>query len=184
MSAGLSNFGNFVLFQVVWFACVLGAAEGHPWLGVGCTAAFALVHVAFFARAPHRFAGEVKLLLLVTLIGTVLDSGLRAAGLLGYSSVPESWPSFLAPPWIIALWTSFAALLRHSLSWLRPKLVLAFLFGAIGGPMSFLGGRRLGAVDLGEPESLALAALAVEWALLTPLLLRFALPSEPTSTRK
>jgi hypothetical protein len=26
--------GNFVAFQTGWFACVLGAANGMPWLGV------------------------------------------------------------------------------------------------------------------------------------------------------
>ncbi|MEK9940662.1 MAG: DUF2878 family protein, partial [Methylotenera sp.] len=28
---------NFVLFQLAWFACVLGAANSQPWLGVGVT---------------------------------------------------------------------------------------------------------------------------------------------------
>jgi hypothetical protein len=28
---------NFVLIQAAWFACVLGAARGMPWLGVFAT---------------------------------------------------------------------------------------------------------------------------------------------------
>ena len=28
---------NFLLFQVAWFACVMGAGNGMPWLGVAVT---------------------------------------------------------------------------------------------------------------------------------------------------
>ena len=29
----MSKLANFVGFQLCWFACVLGAARGHEWLG-------------------------------------------------------------------------------------------------------------------------------------------------------
>ena len=29
------NLSNFLIFQAVWAACVLGAAAGHPWPGAG-----------------------------------------------------------------------------------------------------------------------------------------------------
>ncbi len=162
----LANAANFVLFQLVWFACVMGAAAGRPWLGPLAVAAWLALH-AFWPGRPR----ELKLVLAVTLIGTAVDSALRAVGLLGYSAVPGGWPTFVAPPWIIALWAAFAALLRHSLAWLTPRPWLGAAFGAIGGPLSFLAGRRLGAVELhAERPALSLVALALEWAILTPAL--------------
>ena len=47
---------------------------------------------------------------------------------------------------------------------------LAVVFGAIGGPMSFWGGLRTGAVGLADPEVATWVALSVEYALVMPLL--------------
>lgn len=155
---------NFLLFQLGWFACVLGAAAMQPWAGV----ALALAIVGFhLLRTPHRQT-EAALILVATLTGTLWDSLLVAYGWLHYPSGMIG-PA-LAPVWIIALWALFATTLNVSLRWLRPRPVLAALCGAIGGPLAFYAGLRLGAVEIPDlPATLAL--LAAGWAMLTPLLL-------------
>jgi hypothetical protein len=52
--------------------------------------------------------------------------------------------------------------------WLLGRWWLASLFGAIGGPLAFYAGMRLGAVSFPDPIA-ALAVLAVGWAVLMPL---------------
>jgi hypothetical protein len=71
---------------------------------------------------------------------------------------------------MVALWMNLAATLRHSLSWLCGRPVLALVMGAVAGPLAYWGGARLGAVELGAPLGSSLAAIAVEWALALPLL--------------
>lgn len=159
---------QFVAFQGLWFAAVLGAARGQPWLG-------ALALVPYLAL--HRLAlgvdgrGLVRAVAL-GLAGTALDGLLAGFGLLAHSGTPAGWPAFVAPPWIASLWIAFALLPPLSLRWLAGRPVLAGLLGAVGGPLSALGGVRLGALALGEPAALALAVLALEYGLATPLLLR------------
>ena len=47
---------NFVLFQIGWFACVLGAAKQMPWLGVITVAAILVWHLSQAKQAkPELF---------------------------------------------------------------------------------------------------------------------------------
>lgn len=155
---------NFVVFQAGWFACVLGAAHGLAWAGT--LAAFAIVaaHV-YFARRPRA---ELKLVAIALLIGAVWESALVAIGWLDY---PAGFflPS-IAPHWILALWGLFAITVNYSLGWLKPRLAMAAVLGAVAGPLAFRGGAALGAVQVVEPLR-AFTALASGWALFTPLLL-------------
>ena len=155
---------NVVLFQIGWFACVLSAAAHQPWLGILVTTAVVVTHVL---RAPMPTA-ELELVLLSLGLGLVFDSLLVWQGWLQYSS-GIVFPN-VAPYWIVALWGLFATLLNISLRWMRGRWVLAIVFGAVGGPAAYYGGLRLGALEFGNMPA-GLLALAIGWALLTPLLL-------------
>ncbi len=159
----MATFVNFILFQVAWFACVLGGARGIPWIGPAVVAAVAAYHLS---RVPDP-KSELRLLVLVAGIGAAFDSALAATGWLSYPS--GQWHPLLAPYWIVALWVAFATTLNVSLSWLKGRLLLALAFGAVGGPLAYLAGAKLGGVTLDDP-AMALTALAVGWAILTPLL--------------
>ena len=56
---------NFAISQGAWFACVLGAAGGRPWLGPLVVLAWAALHVAL-CPDPRR---EAQLLLAVGVLG-------------------------------------------------------------------------------------------------------------------
>jgi len=158
---------NFIAFQLGWFACVLGAAHGMPWAGTGVALAIVAWHLAR-ADEPRL---ELVLVLIAAGIGAVWDSGLAALGWIRYPSgvLIEG----TAPHWIVALWMLFATTLNVSLAWLKRSVPLAVAFGALGGPLAYFGGAKLGALELAE-QGAALAALALGWAVLTPLLLQVA----------
>jgi hypothetical protein len=155
---------NFVAFQLGWFACVLGAAAGFPWFGPVVVAAAVALHLVM-ARAPLP---ELYLVLAAMMLGLVADSVLLATGWLSYSV--GLWLPGLAPYWIIAMWALFATTLNVSMGWMRGRPVLTVLMGAVGGPLSYLAGEKLGAIELTQPVQ-ALAALAVAWAIAMPLLM-------------
>jgi hypothetical protein len=155
---------NFVAFQLGWFACVLGAANGMAWAGPVVVVAAVVLHLAT-ARRP---LGELYLVLAAMLVGLVADSLLLATGWLSYPA--GLWLPGLAPYWIIAMWALFATTLNVSMGWMRGRPVLTVLMGAVGGPMSYLAGEKLGAIELTQPV-LALAALALAWAVAMPLLM-------------
>jgi len=154
---------NFVLFQLGWFSCVLGAANGVAWLGPVVVLAVVIIHLVLSLRPGP----ELKLVLSAMGLGLVTDSLLLASGWLSYPG--SSLIGSLAPYWIVAMWGLFATTLNVSMRWLAGRYGLAVLLGAIGGPLSYYGGQKLGAMVFLAPVP-ALAALALAWAIAMPLL--------------
>jgi hypothetical protein len=156
---------NIAGTQIGWFACALGAARGLPWLGLIVVAVFLALHLLW--SSDRR--GELRLILTVGVLGMVIDSLSKISGLLIYRGdlLDIGW---LAPLWIGALWLQFASTLNVSLAWLQDRYLLAFVVGAIAGPLSYLGGARLGALALPHDRSVTVLILAVIWGLVMPTL--------------
>lgn len=158
---------NFVLFQIGWFACVLGAAWNKPWLGTFTVAGIIAFHL-YRATEANR---EIWLLVIAMTLGFFWDSLMVITGLLNYQS--GMFHPVFAPHWIIAMWALFATTFNVSMSWLKGHFVMSSLFGAVGGPLAYYGGMKLGAVTM--PSTLqALVALSIGWAILMPLLMKLA----------
>lgn len=160
----MPKLANFIAFQFGWFACVLGAAWGQPWVGSG----IALVIIAWHLTRATQPRRELVLILAAAGIGAMWESLLVTLGWIQYPN--GMLLDGTAPHWMIALWMLFATTLNVSLGWLKRSLLLGLVFGAIGGPLAYFGGARLGALEFIDPTA-ALTALAVGWGLLTPLLL-------------
>ena len=158
---------NAVVFQCAWFAAVLGAAHDRPLLGTACVAAAVAWHLAVSAR-PAR---EARLVALACLIGFVVESVIVRQGHVAYPS-GQPWPT-LAPYWIVALWGLLAIALNVTMRWLRGRLALAAVLGAVLGPLSFSSGARLGGAQLLHPTE-ALATLVLVWTVLLPMLVMLA----------
>ena len=154
---------NFVAFQLGWFSCVLGAAHGRPWVGPLAVTIVVAIHLLLMRRPGP----ELRLIFSAMAIGLLADSLLLASGWVAYPN--GEWIPGLAPYWIVAMWALFATTLNVSMRWLRIGLHVSMIMGAIGGPLSYLAGAKLGAIQLTETVP-ALFALAVIWALALPLL--------------
>lgn len=158
---------NFLAFQIGWFASVLGAANGMPWLGPIAMLLVVGLHLRL-ARSPSE---ELLLICACVLTGAMFDSSLVAFGWVSYSSGVFS--EIAAPYWIISMWALFATTLNVSLRWLRRSLSIAAVFGLIGGPLTYLAGQKLGAIVLVD-SSAAILALGIGWGVMMPLLVRLA----------
>ena len=169
----MKRLANFALFQLGWFAAVMTASEGYMWLGPLLIGAIVALHLAVLVR-PEKRGHELRYILAVGVVGAIADSGLSQLGLTIYPNSEAAWTIPSAPPWIVSLWILFAILPHHSLSWLQGRAWLAATLGAVGGPLSYCAGLGFGVVGLGEQPLWTLGALALEYALAMPLLLRFA----------
>jgi len=166
---------NLVLTQIGWFACVLGAARGLPWLGTG----FALAVVGWHLWRAPRGGVEAKLVLAAMAVGSTFDAAMQASGSLAF--VNGHWLASLGPHWMTALWALFGMTLNVTLRWLKGRWLLCALLGAVAGPLSFVGGAKLGAATLVDP-TLALGLLAIGWAAMLPLLVRLGMRWDGVAT--
>ena len=150
---------NYVLYQIGWFACVLGGAWHRPWTGFVIAVILCVAHLALSVERSV----EARLVVLATAVGALIEIGQIAAGTYRFTSgtVIDALP----PPWLLAMWAQFATTFRFSLRGVITRPIRAALFGAAGGPIAFLAGERLGAVTLLPPLTHGLLRLSISWAI-------------------
>jgi Protein of unknown function (DUF2878) len=151
---------NFIGFQLGWLACVLGGANGRPWLGV----VLAVPILAWHFNKADSARKETYLLLAVAVIGGTFDQLLLTMEMVAYPAA--DWPSRLLPIWMCMLWVLFASTLNVSLRWMRGRLLVGSASGLLGGPVAYYAASRLGAVQLLHDGTLLIIGIA--WAFWMP----------------
>lgn len=154
MRKRLANAG---LFQLGWFACVMGG-DG-PWLLLGL--GVLMVHLLWI----NQWAEEGRLIFSVMLFGISIDSFLHWLGVFQFKEV-----TLLIPLWLMLLWALLGTTLRHCLAWCARPWWLASLLGAFSGPLSYYAGGRLAGVQFPYGLWPTLIGLGLLWAVVFPLL--------------
>lgn len=139
---------NAVLFQIGWFACVLGG--NTAWL---------LVPLVILA-VHWAWQGDGRLMAEAFALGLLLDSALMWLNLFDFN--PNGW---LVPLWLALLWPLLATTLRHCLAWTARPWWLAAGLGAVAGPMSYYAGGRLAGVGFPHGTGVTVELLALIWAV-------------------
>jgi hypothetical protein len=156
---------NFLLYQIGWFACVMGAALARPWLGISLALFLVSVHLYL---ATDR-TNQVKILGVALGVGLFVDSMLLGLGVYRFPS--EAVVAWLPPLWMSVLWMQFATTFRYCLKWLSGRYAVSAVLGFVGAPLAFLGGERLGAVSFLPPRTTNLLLLATLWCVAIPVLI-------------
>jgi hypothetical protein len=142
---------NLIGFNLSWFGLVLLGQVFIPfalfWLGL---------HL-YFCKKP---LAEFKLILSITIIGTLVDSTLLFLDVLQFND------RVVIPFWLITLWAVFAATIAHSLKFLANSKILQFTVGFIFPPLSYIGGASLSAVEFGYSLLVTYFILASIWGVL------------------
>ncbi|WP_111655991.1 DUF2878 domain-containing protein [Isoalcanivorax indicus] len=155
--------GNFVIFQCLWFAAILGAARGIQWpvfVALALMLGWARLH-----GSPWR--SDMRMAAAGLAIGLAVEPLWLAAGVIEYRL---QWSASLPPLWILALWCGFAVTFNHSLAWLCGRRWLAVVFGALGSAGSVIAGVRLGAAEAPAGLTSLVLAYAALWAVIVPAL--------------
>lgn len=157
---------NAILFQVTWFACVLGSAKGLVWPAIlSC-----LALIIYQLQPNHRHPSDLKLVGLGIAIGLVTDTAWIQLEFMNFTE--QSPFEEITPIWVIILWIAFALTVNHSLSWLNKHPVLPAAAGLVFAPFSYLAGLKLGAVEYLNDVVLVSACLGITWAITMTILVQ------------
>lgn len=148
---------NYAFYQAGWFACVLGAAHHRPLTGFIIAAALLGAHLAL-SNHRRRDGGRV---VIAVIVGAAFEALQLWAGTYRFSSGVIL--AALPPPWLLAMWAQMATTFDFSLRPIVTRPAASALFGAVGGPLAFLAGDRLGAVTLQRPLAPGLLLISVSW---------------------
>jgi hypothetical protein len=152
--------GNFIAFQVGWFSAVWGAGHGMPWLGVAVIPLVLLFNMAL----SEDWRQELGIAGAAAVLGFAVDTALVAAGI--FAPVPFLLPRPFSPLWMVALWANQATTLNSCMAWLRGRYLAGALFGAVGGPLAYFSGAKLGAASI--PSYQGLLILGITWSVAFP----------------
>jgi|GEM_PF-772067 len=145
-----------VVFQLLWFACVLG----DTWVWVTAGILYSLFYV--FLLKCSRY---LVFIAVAGTLGVIVDYVKFSTGAMQFSS-----GSF--PVWLVGLWYIFVSSIPIAFSFLRGRYVLASVLGGLGGMSSYFSASLLRSdVTFYFGEGLGLLPLALVWALLMPTLL-------------
>ncbi|MFK7759020.1 MAG: DUF2878 domain-containing protein [Phycisphaerales bacterium] len=155
---------NLVVFNIAWFACILGAGSGNPWLGPIAVLISAVVHLYLLSFA----ARVIALYIAAFIVGFASDWIVMLLGAVGF---PEHARLLTPVPlWMSFMWINFATTLHFSMSWMNGRYLIAALFGLLGGPGAYYTGMKFDAITLGESLFTSLFIIGIQWALAMPLL--------------
>lgn len=160
---------NIAIYQGIWFLCVL---KGNA----GALYALPLLAVHFYFSVSR--ISDLKIMGVFLFAGIVIDGGLQLAGFFSFtvSGVP-------LPFWLIVIWLALSTLTNHSLSWMKRRPLLCVLFGALGGPLAYLAGERLGSAAFALPLYWSITILAVVWGVFWPLVMLFVSSLSPETDK-
>ena len=136
---------QIILLNVLWFASVLGAANGLLMPSVVATTL--LLAVIFIYQGFDQ--QDFKIIGISVLMGLLIDGFLSQSGWLVYANHGHQ-VSYLPPLWIMLLWLGFGATIKTGMSWMFSSPVMGAGFMLIGAPLSYYSASRLGGVKLLE----------------------------------
>lgn len=162
----LNKILNLSGFQVGWFLCVLSPSYGLLYVGeiwMGLYILFTLSQLKDKQSAFFR-------ILVIGTFGATTDGILAQFGIISFPTTMESW----TPTYLYAIWYGFAAALEIPLNWLKGRYGLASILAFVFGPLNYLAGANLGAINFLFPQYTTLLIIAVAWGVQLPLLLAIA----------
>ncbi|MBC3765970.1 DUF2878 domain-containing protein [Neptunicella marina] len=143
-----------ILFQLFWFACVLGGNQV-------ALVAF-VIYLTLHWRLLMQSSNEFLLISLFIATGALVDGVLIARDVIGFGAT-ESQFWVLPPLWLLCLWGGAGSLFSHALVWGQKWPWVLYLAGAATTPLSYLAGAKLTDVVIAEPLWQSYLILATVW---------------------
>lgn len=150
---------NILFYQAIWVLCVLAGNKG---------AIAGLVIVLIHLVITDRRRDDLKMMGFMLFTGLLVDGTLHQVGFFSFTV-----SGFPIPFWLMVIWLGLAITPHHSLAWLKKRPLLSLLFGALGGPLAYWAGARLGAASFNWQLLYSLPLLALIWGLLWPAVMLF-----------
>jgi len=157
------NILNIFLYQLIWFSSVLGGNKG---------AVIALIFLLIHLVITKKRVADLKMMGFMLFVGLLVDGTLQQVGFFKFTVT-----GFPIPLWLMVIWLGLATTPHHSLAWLKKRPLLSAVFGAIGGPVAYWAGVRLGAASFNWPLLQSLLFLAFIWAFIWALVMHYSVMS-------
>ncbi len=162
---------DIIGFKICWLLCAFCSVWGNPYLGPIATIVFILLHL-FIVKFNKR---DIKIVGIAIICGLIIDSLFSIFGFIEYKGGILIVYN-LAPLWILSMWAGFSLTMLYALDSIKTRYFISFLFGFIGGPLSYSAGVKIGSLSI--TTNFTYVLLAIAWGLVVPLLFKYINSSE------
>ncbi|CUS48902.1 MAG: membrane protein of unknown function DUF2878 [Idiomarinaceae bacterium HL-53] len=148
--------GLIFLFDIVWFVAVWGRETYLP---------LTILFVVLLYAANYKTLWPKRLgLLILIAAGLALETLMVSLGVLQFTNAN------ILPEWLFWLWLGFGAMAFSAMDWLAGRYALAWIFGLVFGPITYLAGVRFEAAEITSSFTLLVVGYGVMWGVLMHLL--------------
>ena len=144
-----------ILFQLGWWLNIGGAYYNYSFLSAVISFLFILFYLSYLSPKAKL---DFILILIVGLYGFVSDSILNYCDVISF--IPEQ---DLIPIWLLAIWSLFAMTIGLY-EYLDKRRGLAFILGAVFGPISYAAGLKFNLIGFSD-FNISMGILALFWGL-------------------
>ncbi len=167
MSPKVYMWVNGLIFQTVWFACILGSQT----LAMVATVCFLTLH------GQQKHTESLLPVTLLALVGFLMD---YCFSLLGYLEL-NSETGF--PIFLLCIWLAFSATIYHSSQKLFLNNITATIAGLLA-PFSYIAAEKLGKVSYTAPLYKGIILHALLWCSLMLIISKFWIKKEISSNAR
>ena len=153
--------GHAMLFQILWFTCVLDAENMLIWPELICLSCLYLWGVYF----KHSARKDLSLMIIGVFIAYLAEPVWISQDVIAY---PSHSNTITPPIWITVLWAGFALSFNHSLSWLKLSPAISCLVGIVGSLISISAAIRLGSVQAPQGWLFVILGYCSIWGVIVP----------------
>jgi hypothetical protein len=160
---------HLIAYYLAWFSAILLASKQQNSYAVLAVMLAVLFQVIWQYKVAKRTQGLWLMMALFVTLGTLTDTLMMKMGLIEFSVNPFN--DYLSPPWMSALWASFAITFYSVMSFFFERYLLDGILSLVAFPISYSAGAALQAAYLPHGYSSSIV-IGLIWALLFPLLLK------------
>lgn len=165
----LLNIAISINYTIGWFICILAGREGLELLPIAFTALTTFLFLYQLNKTDKvSYLSTLFLIFYGAILGFILETFFISFDFIKYATV-NAVSSRLPPSWIWCLYFLFIPAFTKCFTFLHKHWSTCFLFGLVGGPISYYAGVKLHAASL--PMVSYLILLGIGWAIYMSLIL-------------
>ena len=162
---------NSLCYSAGWFWCVLFGIYGH-YILASSGAIFLIILQLYCTKIKNvsLYIQDLILSFLSVSLGVLLEMFFIQINIIQYANTAKMFP----PIWIVLLYPLFSLLINHSLKIIKKNYLVAFLFGFLLAPFSYVAGISLGGLTFPYPLLQTWIMIGICWGLFLCLLAKIA----------
>lgn len=157
---------QIIAYYCVWLSCILSAAKEKALIGILISIILILIQLLLQLNHNKNCYGLWLLIAIFTLVGPITDSLFIWFHYIIFMS--NSFAPYFAPPWIMAIWFSFAILFFSTMSYFLDHYLLLGVLSFLGFSIAYALGVKMGAAIVPQGYVTCLW-IGLTWSLLLPI---------------